>query len=260
MEWEQVEVQGAKIAIAHLGDRSRGDVHFIWAHGWGHSSAQMLSLAESLEGFGASSLIDFPGFGRSSAPPSIWGTADYAEAVAEWLRQLPAEQRIWVGHSFGCRVGIQIAARHPGLISRMVLISAAGLPRRRSIAARARMWLRIRGFKVAKLILKEGPKLDRVRARMGSADYRNAGQLRPILTRVVNENLSDVAAKVACPVLLLYGEADIDTPVEIGERLSKLIPNAQLVVLKSFDHHNILTTGAHQVTRQILRFAECKVS
>jgi pimeloyl-ACP methyl ester carboxylesterase len=60
---------------------------------------------------------------------------------------------------------------------------------------------------------------------------------------------------VRCPVQLVYGALDNETPSEIGERLAKLIPDANLVVLPRFDHYTVLTAGAHQVQHQLEQFA-----
>jgi pimeloyl-ACP methyl ester carboxylesterase len=117
-----------------------------------------------------------------------------------------------------------------------------------------RVSLRRNLFKVGKFFLKEGPKLDRLRARLGSSDYRNAGSLRRILTKVVNEDLTHTAALLKCPVLLVYGDKDSETPPEIGKRFSQLIPGSKLVVLHGFDHLSILTEGRHQLVRHILEF------
>src|SRR5207248_3158287 len=90
-----------------------------------------------------------PGFGASPPPPAVWGTADYADAMAEWIATLPAGRRVWIGHSFGCRVGLQLAARHPDSVHGIVLIAAAGLPPRRSPAARMRIAARRWAFRLA---------------------------------------------------------------------------------------------------------------
>ncbi len=229
-----------------------GGLHMVWGHGWGQSGSALLPLAESLARVAKSTVIDFPGFGNSPPPPTAWGTAEYSDSVAEWLRTEPGRPRIWVGHSFGARVGIQLAARHPELVDGMVLIAAAGLPRKRSFYEKLRLFLRRRFFKLAKLVLREGSHLDRLRAHFGSSDYQTAGSLRPILVRVVSEDLTDVAREVKCPVLLLYGDRDQDTPPEIGERLSSMISSSKLIVLRGFDHHTILTEGRHQALRHIL--------
>lgn len=211
-------------------------------------------MAESLGRFAFSSLVDFPGFGSSPMPPDVWGTADYADAVAAWLGSLPPRPRIWIGHSFGCRVGLQISARHPGLLTGMVLVAAAGLPRRRTVQERIRLDLRRRAFKVAKVFVPEGAGRDRLRSKFGSADYKAAESMRPILVRVVNEDLGATATKVDCPVLLIYGSEDTDTPPEIGARFQTLIPRAELIVLDGFDHLGLLHEGRQQVVHNIQRF------
>jgi pimeloyl-ACP methyl ester carboxylesterase len=80
--------------------------------------------------------------------------------------------------------------------------------------------------------------------------------MRPILVKAVSENLSEAARAVRCPVVLVYGEHDRETPPDIGERLERLIPDAQLRVLRGFDHWNVLTEGQHQVTHRLSEFLE----
>lgn len=258
METEFVNSLGAKVAITRVGDSAGVLPKIVWGHGWNQSGLTMLPMAESLVRFAASTLVDFPGFGRSPMPPGVWGTEDYGDCIAAWLASLPRQRRIWVGHSFGCRVGIQIAARHPGLLSGMVLIAAAGLPRRRTFMERCRFYGRRRVFQLAKRIVPEGPRRDRLRARFGSADYLAAAAMRPILVRVVNEDLSSIARTVACPVLLVYGADDEDTPPEMGSRFQSLIPAAELVVLDGLDHMAVLRQGRHQTVRLIQRFLESR--
>ena len=93
-----------------------------------------------------------------------------------------------------------------------------------------------------------------MRGKFGSADYRNAGPMRGVLVNVVREDLSDVAGQVRCPVELVYGEQDTETPPEMGERFASFIPGARLIVLPRFDHITILTAGLHQVQNQIEDF------
>ncbi|MEJ2116749.1 MAG: alpha/beta hydrolase [Alphaproteobacteria bacterium] len=247
---------GVALSDSASGDQSQG-VHLVWAHGWGQSGAAFYPFAESLARMWSSTAIDFPGFGRSTVPPATWGTEDYADAIAGWLRTLPPANRIWIGHSFGCRVGMQIAARHPGLLTGMVLIAAAGLKRRRSLWETLRFKARVYAFKLAKLFVPEGPRRDALRARFGSADYKNAGPMRAIFIKTVSEDLTDVASQVSCPTLLVFGRNDADTPVEMGERLSRLIPSARLVVLEGFGHLDILTRGQHQTANEIRKFVQC---
>jgi pimeloyl-ACP methyl ester carboxylesterase len=228
--------------------------HFMWAHGWGQDHRFFLPVAQPVEALGAHALLDFPGFGRSPPPPGPWGTADYADAAADWLATLPRRPRIWIGHSFGCRVGLQLAARHPEAVNGLFLVAAAGLKRRRPPLERLKIAARVRLFKALKAVSRLGIDVPGLRNRLGSADYRNAGAMRPILVKVINEDLSDVARAVRCPVVLVYGALDTETPPEIGERLAALIPGAQLHVLPRLDHYTILTEGSHQLQYQLRQF------
>lgn len=232
---------------------------FVWGHGWGQNRHAMADLAQSLTSLGSHVLLDFPGFGQSPKPEDAWTTAEYADLVARYLKANPHDGRtVWLGHSFGGRVGIQLASRHPELIDRLVLIAAAGLQRKRSFAAQAHITSRIYTFKALKRLAPIiGMDVEKLRSRFGSADYKNAGTMREILSNVVREDLSDVARHIACPTRLIYGEKDTETPPEIGERLAKLIANAQLSVLAGQDHYSLLAEGRHQVAKRIRDFMNC---
>ena len=255
MTREKVCVRGAEMAVFHLESDSAADKPLlIWAHGWGHTHANLLPLAEAMRPSSASALIDFPGFGASPLPPGVWGTADYADAVAEWLARLPPGRRLWVAHSFGCRVGLQLAARHAEAVDGLFLIAAAGLQPRRSLKARLRLAARRSAFRLMRGVVPEGPARERLRRHFGSADYARAGPLRPILAKTVVEDLSDAAQQVRCPTVLVYGDQDRETPPEMGERLRALIPDSRLYLLRGFDHWNVLTEGRHQLAHRLAEF------
>jgi pimeloyl-ACP methyl ester carboxylesterase len=249
--------KGAPHAFQSLGPPLSAETpHVIWGHGWGQSHAALLPLARSLERQAHHTVLDFPGFGESPLPPGIWGTADYADALAEWLRGLPRGRRVYVGHSFGCRVALRLAARHPDTIDALVLAAGAGLKRQRSVTERLRIFLKVRLYKALKLVERLGVDVSARKAKFGSADYRNAGALRPIFVATVSEDQTEVARMIRCPVALLYAEKDTETPPEIGERLAKLIPGATLAVLPGLDHYTILTDGAPQVVYAVSRMLE----
>ena len=245
------------MAVFYLDSNSRAAAPLlVWAHGWGHTHANLLPVAEAMQSSGRSVLLDFPGFGASPLPREAWGTAEYADACAEWLGTLPPGRRIWIAHSFGARVGLQLAARHSEAIDGLFLIAAAGLQPRRSLKARLRLAARRAVFRVARSMVPEGPARERLRQRFGSADYARAGPLRPILSKTVAEDLSEAAERVRCPTALVYGEQDRETPPEMGERLQALIPGSRLYVLRGFDHWNVLTEGRHQLTHRLAEFVE----
>jgi pimeloyl-ACP methyl ester carboxylesterase len=253
---EAVRVRGAEIMVFRLdGDSmpgsAAGPVELIWAHGWGQTHEALLPLAQAMRHTARSILIDFPGFGASPMPPAPWSTADYADAMAEWLLGLPPAPRIWIAHSFGCRVGLQLAARHPEKLAGLFLIAAAGLPPQRTPWARARVMARRWAFRLARQFTREGPARDRLRSAFGSADYRAAGPMRAILVKAVGEDLTAIARAVRVPVVLVYGDEDRETPPEMGKRLNSLIPQSRLYVLRGFDHWSLLSDGRHLIIHRL---------
>lgn len=241
------EHENVRMFYKTQGDKNHPVV--IWAHGWGQSLSAFDKVSTPFLEQYHHIAMDFPGFGQSSLPPLEWGTAEYADFMAKFLEQYVDKPVIWAGHSFGCRVGVQMASRHPDLISGLFLVAGAGLPRHRPWHKKLYFKGRIYLFKFLKKLIPFGLDEDWLKSRFGSADYRNAGALRPLFIRVVNENLADVAARIVCPVQLVYGSNDTETPPEIGQRYKNIIKNARLEILGGEDHYSLLGGGRHQVQR-----------
>ncbi|NVJ99533.1 MAG: alpha/beta hydrolase [Alphaproteobacteria bacterium] len=242
----------------HFEELGEGEQSFVWLHGWGQESGSLKRLASLFAAKGVHRLYDQPGFGKTPMLEEGAGTADYADALAKELEGFNGGPFVFVGHSFGGRVSVQMAARHPHLVKAIILIGGAGLQRHRSVA-----------FKLRALVLRSLGRLARLsdklfktnyRAayveRFGSADYKNAGDLRQTFVKVVNENLVTEAKSVRCPALLLYGEDDTEAPSEIGRKYENLMPIARFTELKGFNHWDILTRGAYQCEALIGSFLE----
>lgn len=229
-----------------------GAIHILWGHGWGQDRVQLRHLAQQFPRPAIHHLLEFPGFGSSPVPPQAWSSVNYAEDVFNWIQDqnLLGEPLIWIGHSFGGRVGVCLASQYPDLFKAMVLIASAGL--RLSKPMRTRV--RIAVYKLAKHILPT-TLIDKVRTQFGSVDYqRTSSSLRGTFLKVVNEDLSMQASQVSCPTLLLYGAQDRDTPIKLAEKFHQKIRESHLKVLPIFDHHSILSQGQHQLLYQIRNF------
>ena len=93
--------------------------------------------------------------------------------------------------------------------------------------------------------------------RFGSKDYLAAGALRPILVRTVNEDLTECARSVSCPVLLLWGSDDTEAPPSLGYRYRDLMNGrATLEILPHKDHYLFAGTGAHLCAFKIHKWLE----
>lgn len=221
----------------------------VFAHGWGRSHHDFIQVAESIAPFANSILLDLPGFGDTARPDDAWGSAEYADYVEQFLAAQNCGPVIWVGHSFGGRIGLRMAVNHPAALSALVLVASAGIPLKQSWYSRLRRRLRRYRFQAARKRAKDAAEIARLEQQYGSADYIHSGELglRDIFLKVIAEDQSAQVVDIRLPVKLLYGALDSETPVPIGQRLNDLIPESELIICPQFDHLDILSRGRHQI-------------
>lgn len=215
----------------------------VLLHGWGGQIASFKPVFDFLSRNFKVYAIDFPGFGQSELPKEVWGVRDYAEMVNNLFETLKVEKATLIGHSFGGRVSIILAAEHPEKVNKVVLVDSAGLVTKKSL----KYYYKVYTFKLLKKMYlfftpknKRDGALEKFYSKFGSKDYKDAGNLRKIFVKVVNEDLREFMPKIKASTLLIWGENDQDTPVSFGEYMKKVIPDAGLVVLKDAGHFSYL--------------------
>ena len=204
-------------------------VPVVYLHGWGCDGQMFLPIVKHLPNY-RNYMVDFAGFGNSEEPPACgWTVDDYAEQLKEFLSEHNLTGVTLVGHSFGCRVALVLAAKYPELVSRMLLVAPAGL-RKFSLSR----WCKVRAYKLSKLISKLRKTTPTVK--YASEDYTNCSQaMRATFVKVVNQDLSAYAKRVKCPVVIVNGRQDTATPLAHAQRLHKLIAGSSLVEIDG-DH------------------------
>ncbi len=219
-------------------------------HGWARTHADFAGVLGSRNGLPELDgvALDLPGFGSTPPPPAAWGSAEYADLVAEVLGSM-GEKAVVLGHSFGGRVAIELAARHGERLAGLVL---TGVPIFRPEGARTRTAPSYRVLRrLARLGLLGEERLERARRHHGSRDYREAtGVLRAVLVRVLSERYEDALARIACPVTLVWGELDRVAPVEVARRAASLIGAPEVVVVPGTGH--LLPTESPGALREAL--------
>lgn len=214
-------------------------------HGWGRSGNDFLEILAGLDAFA----IHLPGFGPAAAPESVWGTADYARLVADAIE--PLGPVILVGHSFGGRIAVRLAATRPELVSALVLTGAPLV--RLAPASRPSL-----SYRLAKALHRIGLIPDSVmesrRSKAGSADYNAAqGVMRDIMVTTVNENYDDDLAKIRTPTWMVWGENDTAAPTSAGKVASQKIRGAHWTVVPGEAH--LLTPALGAAVRNAIEEA-----
>lgn len=227
-----------KIFAPERGEAYRDNI--VLLHGWGaqidHYSIIEKNLAQKNRVFA----IDLPGFGLSASPSEPWGVEDYATLVTDFINNLGITDPILLGHSFGGKIAIYLAANDLVKVKKLILVGSAGIKEKRKFSRMCRVYC----YKLLKYVATRTPLkivlgtyLERYQNRVGSSDYRNAkGIMRRILVKLVNEDLRNLLPKLKEPTLLVWGERDTETTLKSGRLMQQLIPNAQLVVFSGAGH------------------------
>ena len=217
----------------------------VLVHGLGVSSRYMLALARELAPFYRVFAVDLPGFGRSERPSRPLGLVQLAEALASWMRATGLRSATLVGNSYGCQIAVELAARRPRFVERLVLIGPTTDPAYRT-----------RRQQIARLVvdaIREPVSLLGLAAR----DYLRAGP------RVVLNGLAEALAHplearlptVVAPALVLRGMRDPLVSAAWAERVASALPAGRLAVVPGVAH------AAHyaaprSVARTVRRFVD----
>ncbi|MGH7869292.1 MAG: alpha/beta fold hydrolase [Candidatus Dormibacteraceae bacterium] len=217
-------------------------------HGWRTSSQLWLPIINHLKANFSVLAPDFPSFGQTPPPPAVWGVEQYARWIIDLLDSKGLSKVHVVGHSFGGRVAIKLAARWPQRVEKLVLTSSSGIRPARSPVYRFRVasFKTLRSVANARYIPASLRRWAQARvASSGSDDYRQAtGIMRPTFVRIVNEDQRPDLGQIAAPTLLIWGERDDETPLRDGREMERLVPNAGLVVFSAATHYAYLEQSA----------------
>ncbi len=119
-----VDVSGGRLHVARWGS---GHAVAVAAHGITATHRSFRGLAEQLGGEVTLLAPDLRGRGRSNGIAGPFSMAAHADDLVDVLDHAGVEQATVVGHSMGAFVAVVTAHRHPGRVSRLVLIDG-GLP------------------------------------------------------------------------------------------------------------------------------------
>lgn len=189
---------------------------------------------------------DLPGFGDSEKPPASKFRYDvdaFAEVIADLYAGLDLGRAAVVGHALGGAVAIALAARHPELVSRLVLVDSlcfeTPLDLRRRIALLPvvggfvfkQLWSRgtFRGlFKDTVVSGADAGLLEKI-DRYYDAFNGPASRGSALATlRATHDTRAVVAqtARIGAPTLVIWGRDDRSFPPRFGRRLAHQIHGA----------------------------------
>ncbi|GHU98277.1 alpha/beta hydrolase [Clostridia bacterium] len=209
----------------------------VFLHGWGGGIAGFQGCCNILSEDFRTVNLELPGFGQSPPPAYPFDVGDYARIVIKFIQAVCGGPVSVVGHSFGGRIGLILAADFSEYVEKVILIDSAGLKPRRGL----RYFWRLRRYKWAKRLVKRKLLDPKRLEKYGSADWRALSPaLRETFKKVVNRRLDVYAARIRIPTLILWGAKDRDTPIYMAKRLHKRIKNSALHIFPEAGHYSYI--------------------
>ena len=190
---------------------------------------------------------DAPGCGGSFDPPDDYGLEGYADCLASFIAAQGLERPHVLGLSFGSALALELFHRHPAVPRSLVLASAyagwAGSMGREVAEQRREIFLGYAERPPEQVVSDFNKSLftDSVPAQVLDQFVAMAREFHPAGLRAVGHaladaDLRDVLPLVDVPTLLLYGDADVRSPLAIAEELHAQIPGSRLIVLPGSGH------------------------
>ena len=221
-----------------------GEKRVVLLHGWGCSTKLMKPVADFLAKDMRVLSVDFPAHGESGRPPEPWGVPEFAACLLSMLRQLDFLPCSVIAHSFGGRVTIELAAQDETLFERLILTGAAGVkaPSTGKASKKTTTYKRLKAC--AELLRKTkvfAGLADRwneaLVQKYGSKDYAALDpEMRKTFVAVVNYDQTEKLPQIRNSTLLVWGDGDADTPLWMGQKMEKEIPDSALIVLEGGTH------------------------
>ena len=231
----------------------------VMIHGLGGSSNSFETLMGALQGYRVLR-PDLPGAGRSALKPGLSGLRSLTQAVWSLVRSSGIDRAYLVGHSMGTLICQYVAAEHSQKIIGMTLFGPILEP-----PAAARDALKGR----AAIAQAEG--IAGVAEAVATGSIAEASRrANPVAKAFVRESLmrqdpmgyaahcralSDCAPAdhggIACPTLLVAGEADPVAPVAMARDLEARIAGARLEIMPGVAHWMMIE--APQRSAELLR-------
>ena len=259
----EVEVGGLRIAYVRDGT---GPPLVLLHGGFGFDSRSWRRQLDALSDAYTVVAWDAPGCGRSSDPPPTFRLPDYADCLAGFIGGLGLSRPHVLGLSFGGALALQLFGSHPALPRTLILAGAyAGWAGSLTTEEVERRVARLAGDMqrppeewipsyLPGLLTEAAPPEMAEEVKSLMSGVRPAAN-QAMLQAMAEADLRDVLPRVDVPTLLLYGDRDLRSPVDVGRALHEGISGSSLVILPGVGHFSSVE-GAEQFNREVRSFLE----
>lgn len=188
---------------------------------------------------------DLRGHGQSDKPAGPYSLPMFAADAAGLLQSLNIKSAHVVGLSLGGGVAFQLAIDYPELVRTMVIVNSAPELVVRTLQDRIAIWqrfaiVRLLGMRKMGQVLSRRlfPKDEQMSLRTTFVERwaeNDPRAYQEAMRAMVGWSVTDKLGSIKCPTLVISADQDY-TPVAVKERYTKLMPNAELVIIPDAHH------------------------
>ena len=202
--------------------------------------------------------VDLPGHGNSEGP-SLKSIEEISDWIKSLMNVLDINKLIIIGHSQGSLVGIDFAARYPNLINGLVLVAGSyKMPVNQDLINYAEAG----DEKAVLLMMKWG--YEGSKAFIGGNPVKkiinSSREIREVLAVDLNacnnyKGGKESLEKINCSTLCIFGDLDKMVPLEVGNKMSSMIKNAEKKVINNCGHMIIFEKAfeMRQIVKEFLK-------
>jgi pimeloyl-ACP methyl ester carboxylesterase len=218
----------------------------LFVHGGAEDSRAWTPQMEALSDEFTVVAWDEPGAGRSADVPAHFELSDYADCLAGLIKYLDLPVVHLAGLSWGSTVILEFYRRHPQLVRTMIIAGGyagwlgslgkeeaqarmAGL-RKMMAAPDKRFDPSLPGLFAGDPPARFVPLLNAMAADVRSHSMQTALEI------MAKTDLNHILPTIAVPTLLLWGESDVRSPLQVAKEFLSKISDARLVVIPDCGH------------------------
>ena len=238
-------VQAGDVRL-HYEERGRGPNLLLLVHGytacwrWWEPTLERLDPARY-----HAYALDLRGAGESDKPPSGYNIEQYAEDVFQFCRALGLRNLVYVGHSMGGLIGIQVALSHRELLRGLVLVDPAPADRQelspeqqRALDVVTSQITTNRDVALAwyQLCFQRPPAQHLIETVLEAGMSVSAAHARDSMRSILSTTLGERLGGISTPALLIGGDRDAIVPLETMLATRRRIPGCGLHVFHRVGH------------------------
>ena len=224
-------IKDLDVNYVQYGNKKKKDI--VLLHGWNQNIEMMNFIGNKLKEDFHITVLDIPGFGKTSEPKNPYTIYDYSDFLYEFLKNLNINKPILIGHSLGGSISIVYSSLNE--VEKLILF---GSPFKRKDMKNSIKYKVLKFFKKVPILNKFE---NLVKNLIGSNDYKKSSEvMRKTLVNIVNQDLEEELKKIEVPTLLMWGDKDTAAKVEDAYYAESIMKDAGLVVFENSTHYAYL--------------------